>query len=159
MSIGVGSQSVIILDEARVVLALLLFRSGGIDADLARFSPAEGKTPREIIEHNAKIMLDICDRLVDEGLNTVPWIMINGIRANLADEDVLGAMKKAGCIRAAFGVESGNQAVLDAIKKHQRLKGYLEAGAPREYLLIKSNSNPHNFVRRCQEFGFIVKTL
>ena len=39
-------------------------------------------------------VLDICGRLVDEGLNEVPWIMINGIRANIADEEVLGAMKR-----------------------------------------------------------------
>jgi anaerobic magnesium-protoporphyrin IX monomethyl ester cyclase len=64
-------------------------------------------------------VLDICQRLVDEGLSHVPWIMINGIRANLADEEVLGAMKRAGCIRAAFGVESGNQAILDTVVDKQ----------------------------------------
>jgi radical SAM superfamily enzyme YgiQ (UPF0313 family) len=63
---------------------------------------------------NRQRVLDICQRLVDEGLNQVPWIMINGIRANLADEEVLGAMVQAGCVRAAFGVESGNQAILDS---------------------------------------------
>lgn len=67
-------------------------------------------------------VLDICDRLVQEHLNHVPWIMINGIRANLADEEVLGAMKRAGCIRTAFGVESGNQAILDTVvDKHLTL--------------------------------------
>jgi radical SAM superfamily enzyme YgiQ (UPF0313 family) len=67
-------------------------------------------------------VLEICQRLVDEGLNQVPWIMINGIRANLADEEVLGAMKRAGCIRAAFGVESGNQQILDSVvDKHLTL--------------------------------------
>ncbi len=67
-------------------------------------------------------VLAICQRLVDEGLNQVPWIMINGIRANLADEEVLGAMKRAGCIRAAFGVESGNQQILDSVvDKHLTL--------------------------------------
>jgi anaerobic magnesium-protoporphyrin IX monomethyl ester cyclase len=67
-------------------------------------------------------VLEICQRIVDEGLNHVPWIMINGIRANLADTEVLGAMKKAGCLRAAFGVESGNQAILDTVvDKHLTL--------------------------------------
>mgnify|MGYP001132005342 CR=1 FL=1 len=71
---------------------------------------------------NRQRVLDICQRLVDEGLNHVPWIMINGIRANLADEEVLGAMKRAGCIRTAFGVESGNQAILDSVvDKHLTL--------------------------------------
>ena len=67
-------------------------------------------------------VLELCDRLVDEGLQHVPWIMINGIRANIADEELLGAMKRAGCIRAAFGVESGNQAILDSVvDKHLTL--------------------------------------
>jgi radical SAM superfamily enzyme YgiQ (UPF0313 family) len=66
-----------------------------------------------------KRVLAICQQLVDEGLNRVPWIMINGIRANLADEEVLGAMKAAGCLRAAFGVESGNQQILDTVVDKQ----------------------------------------
>lgn len=66
-----------------------------------------------------KRVLAICQQLVDEGLNRVPWIMINGIRANLADEEVLGAMKAAGCLRAAFGVESGNQKILDTVVDKQ----------------------------------------
>jgi anaerobic magnesium-protoporphyrin IX monomethyl ester cyclase len=71
---------------------------------------------------NCQRVLEICQALVDEGLHQVPWIMINGIRANLADEEVLGAMKRAGCIRTAFGVESGNQAILDAVvDKHLTL--------------------------------------
>jgi anaerobic magnesium-protoporphyrin IX monomethyl ester cyclase len=71
---------------------------------------------------NRKRVLDICQRLVDEGLDHVPWIMINGIRANLADEELLGTMKGAGCRRVAFGVESGNQAILDSVvDKHLTL--------------------------------------
>ena len=67
-------------------------------------------------------VLDICALLVEEDLSQVPWIMINGIRANIADEEVLGAMKGAGCIRAAFGVESGNQEILDSVvDKHLTL--------------------------------------
>jgi anaerobic magnesium-protoporphyrin IX monomethyl ester cyclase len=48
--------------------------------------------------------------------------MINGIRADLADEELLRRMKQAGCLRTAFGVESGNQAILDSvIGKHLKL--------------------------------------
>jgi len=60
-------------------------------------------------------VLDICDLIIAEGLNHVPWIMINGIRANLVDEELLGRMCEAGCIRTAFGVESGNQRILDTV--------------------------------------------
>jgi anaerobic magnesium-protoporphyrin IX monomethyl ester cyclase len=71
---------------------------------------------------NRERVLAISQGLVDEALHHVPWIMINGIRANLADEEVLGAMVRAGCIRAAFGVESGNQRILDSVvDKHLTL--------------------------------------
>jgi len=60
-------------------------------------------------------VLQIADLLMAEDLDHIPWIMINGIRADLADEETLGQMRKAGCIRSAFGVESGNQEVLDHI--------------------------------------------
>ena len=46
--------------------------------------------------------------------------------------------------------------VLTAIRSHPQLKGYLEPGAPPGYLLIKSRSNPDNFVGRCQTLGFDV---
>jgi hypothetical protein len=56
-------------------------------------------------------------------------------------------------------VQSESPEVLDAIRQHSRLKGYLEAGAPKDYLLIKQQSNPSNFVRRCEELGFRVTIL
>lgn len=49
--------------------------------------------------------------------------------------------------------------VLAAIREHPQLKGYLEPGAPPGYLLIKSRSDPANFIRRCQDLGFKVETL
>lgn len=64
---------------------------------------------------NRQRVLDICDLLIKEELTHVPWIMINGIRANLVDMELLGRMRQAGCIRSAFGVESGNQEILDSV--------------------------------------------
>ena len=43
--------------------------------------------------------------------------------------------------------------------EHPQLKGYLEPGAPPGYLLLKSRSNPDNFVQRCQDLGFEVTSL
>ena len=48
---------------------------------------------------------------------------------------------------------------LEAIRRHPKLKGYLERGAPSGYLLIKRGSDPYNFVVRCRELGFHVKAL
>jgi hypothetical protein len=56
-------------------------------------------------------------------------------------------------------VEPESAEVLDAIRQHSRLKGYLDAGAPKGYLLIKQQSNPMNFVQRCKELGFKVTIL
>jgi hypothetical protein len=63
-------------------------------------------------------------------------------------------------IRACSAIVQPESAeVLDAIRRHSRLKGYLEAGAPKGYLLIKPQSNPSNFVQRCRELGFEVTLL
>jgi hypothetical protein len=55
--------------------------------------------------------------------------------------------------------QPGRPEVLDAIRQHSRLKGYLEPGAPKGYLLIKPQSSPFNFVQRCHELGFKVTLL
>jgi anaerobic magnesium-protoporphyrin IX monomethyl ester cyclase len=70
---------------------------------------------------NRKRLSEISEMLIKEGLNTVPWNMINGMRANLADKDMLALMKKAGCIRSAFGVETGDEGMLVSINKNENL--------------------------------------
>ncbi len=62
-------------------------------------------------------MMKISDLLVENKLNHVPWIFVNGIRANLATKEVLSHMKAAGLKRTAFGVESGDPDVLLSIDK------------------------------------------
>jgi radical SAM superfamily enzyme YgiQ (UPF0313 family) len=69
----------------------------------------------------------ICRLLIAEGLSTVPWVTIHGMRADHTDEELFRLMKQAGCKRVGFGVESGNQAVLDSIKKHQKLEDVRQA--------------------------------
>jgi anaerobic magnesium-protoporphyrin IX monomethyl ester cyclase len=64
---------------------------------------------------------EICRLLIGEGLNHVPWVTVHGMRADHTDAELFQLMKEAGCKRVGFGVESGNQAVLDAIKKRQTL--------------------------------------
>lgn len=49
--------------------------------------------------------------------------------------------------------------VLASIREHPKLKGYLEPGAPPGYLLLKSRSDPANFMRRCQDLGYKVDAL
>jgi len=64
---------------------------------------------------------EICRLLIAEGLVQVPWVTVHGMRADHTDAELFRLMKQAGCKRVGFGVESGNQAVLDSIRKRQRL--------------------------------------
>lgn len=73
-----------------------------------------------------------CQLLKDKELD-VSWYC--NTRANLLTREMLVAMHDAGCIGVAFGIESGNQEVLNAIKKsltvdqvRQAVKWTKEAG-------------------------------
>ena len=61
--------------------------------------------------------LKICQLLKREGLNKVPWVTNNGIRADYTDFELLKAMKEAGCKRVAFGIESGDEEIIKNIDK------------------------------------------
>ena len=61
---------------------------------------------------------ELSDQLIANRLNHVPWIFVNGIRANLADLDLLVKMKQAGLKRTAFGVETGDPDMIIRIDKH-----------------------------------------
>ncbi len=65
---------------------------------------------------------EICRLLIAGGLTQVPWVTVHGMRADHTDAELFQLMKQAGCRRAGFGVESGNQVVLDSIKKRQSLE-------------------------------------
>jgi anaerobic magnesium-protoporphyrin IX monomethyl ester cyclase len=72
---------------------------------------------------------EICRLLIHEGLTGVPWVTIHGMRAYPADQELFELMKRAGCKRVGFGVESGSQRVLDYIKKKQRVEDVRQAFA------------------------------
>ena len=63
-------------------------------------------------------LMELSDLLVANRLHHVPWIFVNGIRANLATSQLLARMKQAGLKRTAFGVESGDPDILRSIDKH-----------------------------------------
>ena len=63
----------------------------------------------------------ICDLIRKRGLK-FPWLLANGIRADSIDEEFLKEAYKAGCYRIHFGVESGDQGILDNISKNQTLE-------------------------------------
>ncbi len=61
-----------------------------------------------------KRVLEFCRLLIESKLN-VSWYC-NG-RVNLMSEEIIVAMRDSACKGIAYGIESGNQGILDSIKK------------------------------------------
>ena len=58
----------------------------------------------------------ICKLIISRGLK-FPWNLHNGIRVNRVDKEFLEMARNAGCYSITFGVESGDQTILDNINK------------------------------------------
>lgn len=86
-------------------------------------------------------VISFCGKLISEDLG-ISWAC-NG-RANLMDEELLKKMKSTGCKVLSYGIESGNQKILDALNRKTTVeqgKRAIEltwkAGiVPRAYLMI-----------------------
>jgi len=71
---------------------------------------------------------ELCRRLVEEGLNTVPWVTVHGMKVNHTDLELFQMMKAAGCKRVGFGVENGDPDMLrNVIRKEQTVDMVREA--------------------------------
>jgi anaerobic magnesium-protoporphyrin IX monomethyl ester cyclase len=71
---------------------------------------------------------ELCRRLIEEGLNTVPWVTVHGMKVNHTDLELFQLMKAAGCKRVGFGVESGDEYILKkVIRKSQTIDMVREA--------------------------------
>ncbi len=68
---------------------------------------------------NKKYVENICNEIIKRGLK-VSWECPT--RVDTVDEGILKLMKKAGCIRLRFGVESGNPEILKLMRKNINLK-------------------------------------
>lgn len=68
------------------------------------------------IAYDKKRLMDICDGILDAGLD-LRWATPNGIYLWKLDEEVLGKMKKSGYYRITFGIESGDPETLKFIGK------------------------------------------
>ena len=59
----------------------------------------------------------LCRAIIDEKLNTVPWVTVHGMKVNHTDLELFQLMKQAGCKRVGFGVESGDEEILKRVVK------------------------------------------
>jgi anaerobic magnesium-protoporphyrin IX monomethyl ester cyclase len=69
---------------------------------------------------------DICNLILKRGIK-ISWAAPNGVRVDTLDSDLLALMKKSGCYFLAFGIESGNQGILDSVKKGVNLESIRKA--------------------------------
>ncbi len=75
---------------------------------------------------NKKRTLDFCQAIQKNGLR-FNW-SCNG-RFNIADREQIKAMKKAGCVEISYGLESGDQKILDEMDKRITVEQILEVAA------------------------------
>lgn len=63
----------------------------------------------------------ICEEILRRNLKII-WSPWNGLRVDRLDLELLQLMKKSGCYRVHIGIEAGNQAILDRVKKGTRIE-------------------------------------
>jgi len=89
------------------VMEEIRFAVGRYGAKEIQFSDATFGLKREWV-------FELCDALESEGLD-IPWSALT--RVDVMDPEMLNRMAKAGCWNLLYGIESGNQRILDIIKK------------------------------------------
>jgi len=85
---------------------------------------------RELIFYDDSFTLDreriikFCGLLIEKNIN-IKWKCET--RVNLVDQDLLQLMKKAGCYLIGYGIESGNQRILNMLQKGITLENVKKA--------------------------------
>jgi radical SAM superfamily enzyme YgiQ (UPF0313 family) len=70
---------------------------------------------------NRDFILDFCKRFIEKGYNKILKWNVN-VRANLVTDEIIRAMKEAGCYEVRMGVEAGNDYIRNEIYKRQMSK-------------------------------------
>ena len=60
---------------------------------------------------------EVCIEIMKRNLK-FPWALLNGVRVDMVDFDFFKLAKKAGCWQVGFGIESGDQGVLNQVNKN-----------------------------------------
>ena len=72
---------------------------------------------------NRRLVQSLCEELIARN-SKMPWMA--RVRADEVDYDLLVLMKKAGCVMLGVGVESGTLRIIEAMKKRQNPKPWLQ---------------------------------
>jgi len=86
--------------------------------ELARLGFSEITIEDDLFTLYRKHFLAVCGELIDRNTG-IRWNAFS--RVDTITPEIVGTMAKAGCQAICFGVESGNQEVLDLIKKNSNL--------------------------------------
>lgn len=82
--------------------------------------------PDDLLLANKNFATDFCKGMIKRGFSDkISW-SCNG-RVNLMDKDLIETLKKAGCVCIFYGIESGNQKILNAIDKKVTLAQIADA--------------------------------
>jgi len=89
-----------------------------------KFRVKEVKFYDDVFTLDRKRVIAICKLLEEQGID-ITWTCET--RVNLVDGELLSVMKDAGCYMIEYGVESGNQGILNSLKKDITLEKTIEA--------------------------------
>jgi radical SAM superfamily enzyme YgiQ (UPF0313 family) len=91
-----------------------------IDWLVCNFEPRKVVFVDETFTLNKKRVLKIADRMMAKGLHKkLTWVAQT--RVDRADREIFEKMRAAGCTAIEFGVESGNQQILNGVDKKIKL--------------------------------------
>ena len=71
-------------------------------------------------------LLEFCDEMIRNNIK-IPWACSTGLRAANVNEEIVGALKKAGCYNFNIGIESANAGILKRIKKQETTEDFTKA--------------------------------
>lgn len=107
------------------------YRSAGSVADEFEYWHRLGVRDFDIADDNFTLqrerVLEICDELEGRDITGLMISCGNGVRADKVDRALLKRMKEVGFYYLAFGVEAGNDNVLQRLKKNQRIENIEQA--------------------------------
>jgi radical SAM superfamily enzyme YgiQ (UPF0313 family) len=91
----------------------------------------------ELFTVNRKWARELCEALIEQKLG-LTWTA--DCRADQMSHELLSLMKRAGCIKTFYGLESGSQAILDSLAKHLKVQDIDKTLALHRQLGVKCRS-------------------
>lgn len=95
-----------------------------IEAVVEKYNIGEVSFHDDLFTLDRERVVKICELILEKGIS-ISWAC--DARADTVDQEMLDLMKRSGCTTVCFGVESGDQTILDNIKKSESLEQIRDA--------------------------------